>query len=142
MKNLMINVGDYVRTKYGNIRKIIEITNKEYDDEPDYLVDKGMIDIVKKEETTYIENWLFKEQIIKSSPNLIDLIEVGDYVNGDRVKALKGDIESHKINNEEDVIYTEYINDYDEWCGYEEDEIKSIVTKEMYSSVEYRVENN
>ena len=80
-----------------------------------------------------------KKDIINASYNIIDLIEVGDYVNGERVKALKGDIESHKINNEDDVIYTEYINDYDEWCGFEEDEIKSIVTKEQFESMEYKI---
>ena len=124
-----IKVGDYVRTKNGNIRKIIEITNKEYDDEPDYLVDKGMIDIVKKEETTYIENWLFKEQIIKSSSNIIDLIEVGDYVNGEEV-------------NFADVIET-WGNE--KYCWTETGSISSrsiysIVTKEQFEAMEYRIE--
>ena len=125
-----MKVGDYVRTRDGFIGKINNIKK----DERIHLY----------QDSIYTDNykWLdlvLEESIIKSSPNIIDLIEVGDYVNGDRVKALKGDIESHKINNEEDVIYTEYINDYDEWCGYEEDEIKSIVTKEQFESMEYKI---
>ena len=125
--NKELNIGDYVRTRDGNIAKYIG-----YDGF--YNFDNYVLD-----ETKGINNDLLNEIVIKSSPNIIDLIEVGDYVNGDRVKALKGDIESHKINNEDDVIYTEYINDYDEWCGFEEDEIKSIVTKEQFESMKYKV---
>ena len=129
--NKELNIGDYVRTKYG-IAKIesFELKNKEM-----INLDK---DIILCNMDIY-RNRCSINQVIKSSSNVIDLIEVGDYVNGDRVKALKGDIDSHKINNEEDVIYTEYINDYDEWCGYEEDEIKSILTKEQFESMEYKI---
>ena len=129
--NKELNIGDYVRTKYG-IAKIesFELKNKEM-----INLDK---DIMLCNMDIY-RNRCSINQVIKSSSNVIDLIEVGDYVNGDRVKALKGDIDSHKINNEEDVIYTEYINDYDEWCGYEEDEIKSILTKEQFESMEYKI---
>lgn len=119
-----MKVGDYVRTKYG-IAKITKI---------DLNVNACEID--RQLNDFY---FVLNENIIKSSPDIIDLIEVGDYVNGDRVKALKGDIESHKINNEDDVIYTEYINDYDEWCGFEEEDIKSIVTKEQFKSMEYKI---
>ena len=124
-----MKVGDYVRTRGGYIAKFEGIN------EGFYEFDNIIID-----ESSAVRENLFVDIVEKSSPNIIDLIEVGDYVNGDRVKALKGDIESHKINNEDDVIYTEYINDYDEWCGFEEDEIKSIVTKEQFSQMEYRIE--
>ena len=126
-----LNIGDYVRTEYG-IAKIesFELKNKKM-----INLDK---DIMFCNMDIY-RNCCSINQVIKSSPNIIDLIEVGDYVNGDRVKALKGDIDSHKINNEEDVIYTEYINDYDEWCGYEEDEIKSILTKEQFEAIKYEI---
>ena len=137
---MKINVGDYVRTKGGNIFKIIGGNTDNWE------VDISCIQLEQIEENWYESNryndngyWFNEENIIKSSSNIIDLIQVGDYVNGDRVKALKGDIESHKINNEDDVIYTEYINDYDEWCGFEEDEIKSIVTKEQFESMEYKI---
>ena len=129
-----MKVGDYVRYKktvYHNqgvdnirISKIKHISDTDYNMKFIFF-ENG--------------NGEYEENIIKSSPNIIDLIEVGDYVNGEKVKALKGDIESHKINNENDVIYTEYINDYDEWCGFEEDEIKSIITREQFSQMEYKV---
>ncbi len=134
-----MKVGDYVRTKYG-IKRITDIIcgqdirfdNTDGFDED--LLNYHDYDGISKNSHTW-------EEIVIGEPKEkpIDLIQVGDYVNGNRVKALKGDIESHKINNEKDVIYTEYINDYDEWCGYEEDEIKSIVTKEQFESMEYKV---
>ena len=134
MKNLTINVGDYVRTRAG-IDKIKNYMGKEFDDKFYEVNQNGTF-----MPDDCLKYFIFESDIIKSSPNIIDILEVGDYVNGDRVKALKGDIESHKINNEEDVIYTEYINDYDEWCGYEEDEIKSIVTHEQMKAMEYKIE--
>lgn len=128
-----MKVGDYVRFKTLSreikIGKVIEIVEPDKESMKKYCV----YDLDNNEATV-------DDYVIKSSPNIIDLIEVGDYVNGERIKALKGDIERHKINNEDDVVYTEYINDYDEWCGYEEDEIKSIVTHEQFSQMEYRIE--
>ena len=130
---MKINVGDYVRTRKG-IDKIIRFVGQQ-DGINIYEVTKN---------GTYLPSdcfryFIFENDIIKSSSNIIDLIEVGDYVNGDRVVALKGDIEKNKINNEDDIIYTEYINDYDEWCGYEKEDIKSIVTKDQFSQMEYRI---
>ena len=60
-----LNVGDYVRTKEGNIGKIIDINKSNYN----YL---------QVEHNLFLKN----ENILKSSSNIIDLIEVGDYVNG------------------------------------------------------------
>ena len=63
-----------------------------------------------------------KDEIIKHSYNIIDLIEVGDYVNGFYV--------INKPFNQR--IHTEF-DDF-----FEED-IKSIVTKEQFSQMEYKV---
>ena len=67
--------------------------------------------------------------IIKSSPNIIDLINVGDYVNGLKVDKI-----------DENGIYNS--NSYDGWlvniASYNED-IKSIVTKEQFESMKYRI---
>jgi hypothetical protein len=127
-----MKIGDYVRTKNGNIRKIVELSNTKFIDDPDCYVDKVLINIEqnKIEDTIYMEKWLFDEEIIKSSPNIIDLIEVGDYINGHRV------IDFMLENGKRKGI----IVDADIW-GFDIDEIKSIVTKEMYSSVEYKVES-
>ena len=62
-----MKVGDYVRTK----NKIYKIIDKKFDET--ILVDLFHIDT---------GGYLMKNDIIRSSPNIIDLIEVGDYVNG------------------------------------------------------------
>ena len=66
--------------------------------------------------------------IINASHNIIDLIEVGDYVNGYYV---------------EDVLKT-FVNvavgsNYFQSPTIYENEIKSIVTKEQFENMEYRI---
>ena len=69
-----------------------------------------------------------KDEIINHSYNIIDLIEVGDYVNGLKViDILENDI---------------YISDYyaESYIGVVKvKDIKSIVTKEQFESMEYKV---
>lgn len=103
-----MKVGDYVRTKKGTFDRFI--TSHTQDDLTWYTFeDRGNI--------TNPENY-----IIKSSPNIIDLIEVGDYINGFPVL--------HKENNE--LV-----------CGlllrYKEENIQNVVTKEQFESMEYKV---
>ena len=111
-----MKVGDYVRTeisslnlqRIGKIKKIIS---------EDFIhTDIGTYD---------------KENIIKSSPNIIDLIEVGDYVNGHKV--------IYTIGNINKRIYVEYVN-MDELLEIKLEQITSIVTKEQFESMEYKIE--
>lgn len=115
-----IKVNDYVRTRQGYIAKIENETDDSYwcDDTVEYIY----------EPSPFIFKDKANEIIIKSSPNIIDLIEVGDYVNGEYVTYI------NKKDNYVDVGYDDAI--------LRAKDIKSIVTKEMYSNVEYRVENN
>ena len=128
--------GMYVRTEKGYIAKILGV---------DYLLDDNgcelnnieavyldkMVDEIGKDIYAGCVSQVFKECRVRD--NLIDLIEVGDYVNGYKVEAvyLKG--------------YRKYIklsNAYENGKGirtYSED-IKSVVTKEQFSSVKYEVE--
>ena len=98
-----MNVGDYVRTINGEIYKLID--------------DFALIYFQKEQ-----EHGIPEHQITNSSPNIIDLIEVGDYVNGCPVL--------HKEN-------TELV------CGlllrYKEENIQNVVTKEQFESMEYKV---
>ena len=125
-----MNKGDYVRTKNGNIRKIVELSNTKFIDDPDCYVDKVLINIEqnKMEDTIYMEKWLFSEEIVKSSPNIIDLIEVGDYV--DRLKV---------VEKQENYIVVETFDE--RILIYKNEPIKSIVTKEQFSAMEYKVES-
>ena len=80
------------------------------------------------------------EEIIKSSPNIIDLIEVGDYVNRMLVTNIWVDKETGNIefefNNHESYLYPKSWNYESRVTKYK---IKSIVTKEQFSSMEYKV---
>ena len=113
-----IKVGDYVRTKDGEITRI---------------VDTNMFDKTIYKDIQGVKYYL--EDIVKHSPNIINLIEVGDYVNGNKVFAT-----DNRINdNGEKVILTE---NYDEWTDngvISNKDIKSIVTKEQFKSVSYEV---
>ena len=66
-----------------------------------------------------------RKDIINASYNIIDLIEVGDYVNGERVINI---IKKHK-----------YLEVSDEEVIIDEKDIKSIVTKEQFESMEYKI---
>ena len=121
----------YVRTKDGNIFKIIggNVDNWEID-----------IDYSKLEQTEeywlelyrYNDNYSFfdNKNVLKASHNIIDLIEVGDYVNGEIVtKAVLDEIECKYI----ELNYT-----YNK-RGIREKDIKSIVTKEQFESMSYKL---
>lgn len=118
-----IKVGEYVRTEDGLIGKLEQINKEPTDETITYIVTdsfQGMI-----------------EEIIKHSKNIIDLIEIGDYVNGELVTGFGyEDVNGAK---EKSILvegkYTKVSFALLEW------DIKSIVTKEMFSDIEYRLEN-
>ena len=64
--------------------------------------------------------------------NPIDLIEVGDYVNGKEITEIMKDEEG----NVTDIVYTEEV----EGQSYSLSPIKNIVTKERFDFVKYEVE--
>lgn len=72
--------------------------------------------------------------IIKASYNLIDLIEVGDYVNGLRINSIT------EVDDNHDVRLVWNLTTYgDDDIAFSNEEIKSIVTKEQFESVKYEV---
>lgn len=107
----MIEVGEYVRTDKGKIVKI----DKE----------KINLQMLKFLDVEY-------GQIVKRSKNIIDLIEVGDYVNGEQV--VGKDNNCILLLTDKGQTYLRNI--------FESKYIKSIVTKEMFASAEYRVETD
>lgn len=128
-----MKIGDYVRTKYG-IRKVIQIDNETTSKIRCYVLDKFY-----NECKICSSNYIYDEDIIKSSPNIIDLIEVGDYVNGYPVgkiyKSPNKDIGRVIKYADENVGGYEY-DVFDLW----ESRIKSIsiVTKEQFENMEYK----
>ena len=71
-----------------------------------------------------------RKDIIKASHNIMDLIEVGDYVNGLLVTRICEDNETKE----------KYINLYGSVSEWEQEDIKSIVTKEQFESIKYSLE--
>lgn len=80
-----------------------------------------------------------KENIIKASYNIIDILEVGDYVNGSEVL----DFENKYIEEDDKFVpigvITEncYLDYTDSWIL--EKNIKTIVTKEQMEQMAYKV---
>ena len=111
-----IEVGEWIRTKNGQI-DIFEETDKNY-----------MFARCKRK--TY-----WKLDIVKHSKNIIDLIEIGDYVNGKKVK--------HIVMFEGFPDYPKLIfTDEKKLLPYktcENEDIKTICTKEQLKSIEYNV---
>ena len=129
---MKINEGMYVRTLNGFISKIIEFKNEPISSNEIILI-KGNYKGNKDEEYGYKRNYykentsfIYRGEIIKASYNLIDLIEVGDYVNGLPV------IHNAKNNGGNIVIVVN-------GDAYNEEEIKSILTKEQFNSMKYEV---
>ena len=79
---------------------------------------------------------------IIASHNLIDLIEVGDFVNGYKIEEVNNNLNEHKgICNCLDT-YLWCVNELDKFeeIVIFENDIKSIVTKEQFESMAYEVE--
>lgn len=104
----MIEAGEYVRTKNGKIDKVIN--NNCY--MPQYIECEKSL--------------LYKEDIVNHSKDLVDLIEVGDIVNGEKILDITGD-----------YIHT---NETDHNRFYLAKHIKTILTKEYYQANCYTVE--
>lgn len=119
-----IKVGDFVRTKEGIIDKIdaFNINTNIYHCENGLCIDKeNKIAVALKD--------------IKHSKNIIDLIEIGDYVNGREVKHIamfEGFPDYPKL-----IFVDEKHLIPDDTC--ENDEIKTILTKEQFEQNSYKV---
>ena len=127
-------VGMYVRTKDGIIGKYNVI--KELTNVPTL---NGYYE-AKEIKREYIDNKLYRNYVVvKASHNIVDLLEVGDYVNGSKLLSI--DYAEDKDGNCDKLHYyysfeddNKDINEY-----YEELIIKSILTKEMFESMKYEV---
>ena len=114
-----LEVGQFARLKSGYICKIININdfrepNMKYGVEANYLKDVMFIG---------------DDDVVKASYNIIDILEVGDYVNGNPVCIIKEDEHNRKW------IYTDSNYKY----GYLEEDIKSILTHEQMEQMAYKV---
>ena len=122
-----LKVGEYGRTDKGKIIKFAW-----YEKEKGILNDKAVILVDKMRTTTDCFYYFEKgECIVKHSKNIIDLIEVGDYVNGEKIEQIT-------TNSGYKKYYTTGFGVYDEYDN--ESVIHSILTKEQYEANCYKVE--
>lgn len=116
-----IKVGEYVRTKDGIIRQVKTIKSG-----------RRRFSITTE---TRINGSTKLENIAKHSPNIIDLIEVGDYVNGREVKHIamfEGFPDYPKLI----FVDNKYLIPSE---TAENEDIKTILTKEQYKANCYEV---
>ena len=109
-----IEVGEYVRTKSGKFDKVIN--NNYY--MPQYIeCEKSIVN---------------KENIVKHSKNIIDLIEASDYVNGILIEDIE-EIDNKKVfySNGEMIAWTN-----------RDKGIETILTKEQYIQNCYKIDTN
>ena len=123
-----IKIGDYVRTKYG----IAKYIDNEVKSLKLIVIDR----YIAYDHLEGYENVISQSEIIKSSSNIIDLIEDGDYVNGYLIEKVYDvfEISHHKLK-EAHIRYADenFISQlYDT-------QIKSIVTKEQFDNMEYKI---
>lgn len=144
---MKLEAGMYIRTDKGFIAKIKEFKHH-------YTKGKRLVDGYSVKEV--VENYLsldgnqcrliesidysippcypsdeeldeIKSHIVKTSYNIIDILEVGDYVNGKKVYSLGLTIGILNTINFEDGTFTIAEN------------IKSVITKELFEIAEYRI---
>ena len=119
-----IKVNDYLRTKEHGIFKVLKFVKTSYG----YYW--GIND--KRKAFSIGKGGNLEVDITKHSSNILDLIEVGDYVNEQKMKEFYVE-ENPVTKNKRLVIKHEWlkiINDF---------EIKSIVTREQFNSIKYEV---
>ena len=115
-----IEVEEYVRSKDGYIGKIEKIMESKRESLNYYICEKN---------NAFASN--YRDNIVKHSKNIIDLIEQGDYVNNMLVTEVG--------KNEKAINICFYNGLYAENLKLFESDIKSIVTKELFEQVKYKV---
>lgn len=115
-----IKVGEYCRTKDGIIDKVIEMSGTN-----NILLKHRFID----REGFKSKNYIYERDVVAHSKDVIDLIQIDDYVNGHRVIKPKQSITYSSIEVENSIAKKEIIP---------KNKIKTIVTKEQFDSVSYK----
>lgn len=131
---MKLEIGMFIRIPIGFDK--IECFNKENVIGYGFITKANHYLLWHKEDNKFsIDGECFDKEEIKASHNPIDLIEVGDYVNGEQVRYIEEDTDYRVLAIDED--YTYIIAGYD--CDGFTRPIKSIVTKEQFESMEYKV---
>lgn len=125
--------GMYIRTKYNDFCNMVAIRKiDEIDDDGSFLIDDYIFDTFGDE-----QGRLNEEDIELASENIIDVLKVGDYVNGKKVVFID---EDYNVAVDENDITTRDFEGRYEFLTIKKEDIKSIVTKEQFALMEYEVE--
>lgn len=116
---MKLEVGMYVRTKDGIIDKVIIDYNG-------HCVNPNC----ERKHISCAKNYYDEDKIVKASYNIIDILEVGDYVNGLPVAK----------TSEYIGTYEKYIELYGSCSDWENEDIKSVITHEQMEKMAYKVE--
>lgn len=130
--------GMYIRTKYNDFCNMVAIRKiDEIDDDGSFWIDDYIIDTYGDE-----QNKLHEEDVEFASEDIVNVIKPGDYVNGERVIALRKDIPERDIhmNSKDNFIFVDYDLENSWYYGIDTDKIKTVVTKEQFALMEYEVE--
>lgn len=126
-----IRVGEYVRTKNGLIGKVnkIELKGSGTRFGGEYLTDT----IIQLNDGKVYERRIKDNYIVNHSKNIIDLIELGDFVNGIKVNDISN---IQGLNKTIQKCLLVNIGD-----GYDiiNEEIKTVLTKEQYERDCYKI---
>ena len=125
---MKLEIGMYIRTKTG-IAKITDIIcGQDVKFDNDNIFEDDDLKQHHRYDGISANGYFFTHDVVKVSNNIIDLIQVGDYVNGSKV-----------IDIVENDVYVS--NFYEEQCigQVSKKNIKSIVTKEQIESIKYEV---
>ena len=123
---MKLEVGQFARLKSGYICKIININdfrepNMKYGVEANYLKDVMFIG---------------DDDVVKASYNIIDILEVGDYVNGYIVEEIKRGYDG-KIWIDNSTRGYDDGGEYTIWKRNKD--IKSVITHEQMEQIAYKV---
>ena len=130
-----ICVNEYVRTKNGYIARLKEKS------ENCWNFDNTIIDSYTETSLLFGEDNCYgydqRENIIKHSKSIIDLIEEGDYVNG--YKVVKDNLESAEYGKYVDVYCPSKNLELNFLEHVFPEHIKTILTKEQYEQNSYKI---
>ena len=127
--NKELNIGDYVRFDYHRVTvpiligKIVHIEYDEVEKYYSYVTDNGLV--------------IGNENIIKRSPNIIDLLEKGDLI---KLKDVKHYQEVEAIDDDK-LYLTEYIylSGLQKYKKEIEKDLEWVITHEQLNEIKYEV---
>ena len=124
-----LNVGMYVRLQ-NDAENIVIISR---------IANVFETTILTENDGSIYQGEYTKENVIKASYNIIDILEVGDYVNGSEILDFKYEFIEENDNFTNFAVVTEncYLEDTDSWII--EKNIKSVITHEQFEQMAYKV---